>query len=1170
MTPSSRLLELLVRWQQHREQGQLLTPEELCWDSPELVLQLKQYIEALNLSASFLDQESIPSFPSAQPAETIDYDSVASLSSEQTFRNLPGYEILGELGRGGMGVVYKARQVGLNRVVALKMILVGAHAGAAELARFRTEAEAVARLKHPNIVQIHDIGERAGLPYFSLEYCEGGSLAKKLAGTPLPPLEAAKLVETLGRAVDAAHQKNIIHRDLKPHNVLLAEHDTPKITDFGLAKKLEKTLEASVGREAGEEAITRSGAVMGTPSYMAPEQASGKTNEIGPAADVYALGAILYECLTGRPPFKATTAVDTILQVLHDEPVPPARLNRKVPRDLDTICLKCLHKDTDRRYHTATDLADDLRRFQAGEPIIARPVGRFERAWRWARRKPALASLTAATIVLALGLLMGGISYLHDQAQRRAETEKQHALNEERLRSRLERAREIRAELHQMLDSTKGLNRLLNDPALWQSRIDAAGGELKEARSLQAAGPIDPSLQARIDELAEQLQQEQQHRQTALELEQAREERSTWIEGKFHSTGALKRYRQAFASAGMDVDKLALAEIAKRLKQSAIRRQLLSALDDFAYVVWEEKDMALHERLLQTARLADPDPLRDRLRDSKLWRSSAGAEQLAGEFLASAPRMAEMPAQSMSLLAVLLSDRRVIKERWLRQAQRRHPDDFWLAFNLGYTLAQAKKFAEAAGYYGAALAVRPLNAAAWNNLGSAFHDNKDLPAAIDAYKKALAIDKQHAIAWHNLGVNLRDSKEHAAAIDAFKNALAIDKQGAQTWSELGIALAHSNDLPGAIDAFKKAIAIDKHYAAAWNNLGLALHDSKDPPAAIEAYKKALAIDKQYAMAWNNLGITLRDSKDLPAAIDALRKALAIDKQHAMAWYNLGLALYDSKDVPAAIDAYKNALAIDNQYAAAWKRLGLALRQNKDLPAAIDAYKKALAIEKQNPFAYADFGLALRDQGEFAQAVESFGRALEHLPTAHPVRSAMLREQQECRRLLALEKRVAAALKGAKTRAGEEVELAEICQRYFQRYGDSTKLYAAAFGAEPKLAENVKTGHRYDAACAAALAAAGQGKDAAGLDAKERGRLRRQALTWLEADLVGWAKRLAEQPADAAALVKHLEHARIDPDLAGIRNQKALTAFDETERKEWQKLWAGIDQLLKRARAPSNK
>jgi serine/threonine protein kinase len=274
-----------------------------------------------------------------------------------------GYEILGELGRGGMGVVYRARQQSLGRLVALKMLLPNSGAGAEELARFRREAEAVAALRHANFVHIYDVGEQDGRPFFVLEFVDGGSLASRLATLPPPPGEAARLLETLARAMHRAHQSGIVHRDLKPANILLMADGTPKIADFGLAKKLDAP---------GSQ--TRTGAILGTPSYMAPEQAQGRTSDIGPASDVYALGAILYEALTGSPPFQAYSLLDLLYQVVHQPPLPPSRLRPDVPPDLERICLRCLEKDPAQRYASAADLAEDLHRHLAGQPIHERTL----------------------------------------------------------------------------------------------------------------------------------------------------------------------------------------------------------------------------------------------------------------------------------------------------------------------------------------------------------------------------------------------------------------------------------------------------------------------------------------------------------------------------------------------------------------------------------------------------------------------------------------------------------------------------------------------------------------------------------------------------------------------------------------------------------------------------
>ncbi len=355
-------------------------------------------------------------------------DNIATLRVAQTaavgrdMPQVPGYVILGELGRGGMGVVYKARQLNLNRICALKMILAGAHAGPEAAARFLSEAEAVARLEHPAIVQIHQLGDFDGQPYLELEYVNGGSLGDRSDGTPLPAGEAAELVELLARAIHYAHGLGIVHRDLKPSNILLTDDGRPKIADFGLAKLLDT-----------DSQITGSGLILGTPSYMAPEQASGEAKGTGPSADIYALGAILYAQLTGRPPFRAATIPETLRQVREEAPVPPCRLQPSLPRDVETITLKCLQKRPADRYVTAEALAEDLRRFRAREPILARPIPAWERGLKWARRRPWAAGMAAALLACVLCLLgLGAYSYRRIsrslEAEKLANTKAQEAL----------------------------------------------------------------------------------------------------------------------------------------------------------------------------------------------------------------------------------------------------------------------------------------------------------------------------------------------------------------------------------------------------------------------------------------------------------------------------------------------------------------------------------------------------------------------------------------------------------------------------------------------------------------------------------------------------------------------------------------------------------------------
>lgn len=417
-----------------------------------------------------------------------------------------GYEILGELGRGAMGVVYKARQTGLKRLVALKMILAAGRASKLELTRFQIEAEAVAKLDHPNIVKIYEIGRVDDLPFFSLEFVSGGTLAGRIKAAPATSRQAAILMRAIAEGMDFAHKRGIVHRDLKPANILLSAPDqtgedidfdqlpldrfSPKITDFGLAKTLE------------EDSIqTREGAIMGTPSYMAPEQALGKTSEVGPKSDIYGLGAILYDIVTGIPPFRGETVMDTIQQVIHREPVPPTRLNTKLPVDLGVICLKCLEKDPQRRYGSAGELAEDLRRYLDGEPIRARPTPWLEKAWKWARRKPAQAALALVLSVGTLGATVGGYFLAHHEKTRadenfrlkvQADTDKGIAIKQTKIAE--ENFRQALAAIEQLLTKV-GQNRLAHEPRMERTRRELLSQASKFLARFLNDHAEDPSLQ---------------------------------------------------------------------------------------------------------------------------------------------------------------------------------------------------------------------------------------------------------------------------------------------------------------------------------------------------------------------------------------------------------------------------------------------------------------------------------------------------------------------------------------------------------------------------------------------------------------------------------------------------------------------------------------------------
>lgn len=400
MTDETRLLDLIVEWEERRASGERVRPEELARDCPELIESLRERLCLLDaFDSAFASESALGNGMAGATDDDPPPHAVALLSPSEDRHAIPGFELLETLGFGGMGVVYKARQTALDRIVALKMILPHAAVREDGPQRLVREAKALATLRHPNIVQIYEVGRHRSRPFLVLEYVAGESLDAQLTARPWPPAKAARLSAVLARAVAAAHRQGVVHRDLKPHNVLITPEGEPKICDFGLARRLDV-----------DSRVTQTGVVAGTLGYLAPEQARHADGADRPAVDIHALGAILYELLTGRPPFMADNPWDVLQLVAEQDPVPPRQLQPKIPRDLETICLKCLAKQPQHRYATADELADDLERFLTHEPIRARPLSPAARLWRWCRRRPSAAALlavAAAAVIAIVGLTLG-------------------------------------------------------------------------------------------------------------------------------------------------------------------------------------------------------------------------------------------------------------------------------------------------------------------------------------------------------------------------------------------------------------------------------------------------------------------------------------------------------------------------------------------------------------------------------------------------------------------------------------------------------------------------------------------------------------------------------------------------------------------------------------------
>lgn len=676
------------------ESGQ--TVEQVCGDHPSLVPEVQRMWQR----ARAVEEQIEALFPYA------DIRGSASDASDPVLPQIPGYEVQSIVGYGGMGVVYKARHLSLNRTVAIKVPLAGAFATTSERQRHVREAQAVAALAHPNIITVHDVGDIDGRPYFTMEFIDGGNLSARVANTPQPAREAASLVATLADATDRAHQAGIIHRDLKPANILIASDGTPKITDFGLARRC-----------AGDATLTVAGFHFGTPSYMSPEQASGDTAAQSPSVDVYSLGAILYEMLTGRPPFRAESSAETIRQVLQDQPVPPSRLNPKVPRDLETACLACLRKEPHRRYRSAAALADDLRRFLRGEPIRARPVPPAEQLYHWARRRPAYATAIGACIVAMIATLGVAFWIQHIQSVRAAEA----TLREGRAREAIETAVSLADELRAKQRWIEARNVL-----------DNARSRVPEANSHELAESLDRSERCLFD---------------ASELDDIRRRYPDCSDEGYSYGPATEAYKRVFARIGLGAD-VPIEAAAHAVNSSPIRKELLVALDSAALVARVSHDRAALNRLLAIATMADPDPWRDRFRQPAAWFDRDALLRLSEEARSGTE---QPPPHQVVLVGVLLgwlgSNDKALDI--LRDAHGLDPLDFWVNLELGNALARAGRTAEASQYFRAAATIQPTNPGPWVSLGLNLNRAGLREEAAIAARRATELNPHILIAWRN-------------------------------------------------------------------------------------------------------------------------------------------------------------------------------------------------------------------------------------------------------------------------------------------------------------------------------------------------------------------------------------------------------------------------------------
>jgi serine/threonine protein kinase/tetratricopeptide (TPR) repeat protein len=1164
---------------------------EACGGDAALRRQVEALLRQHEQAGSFLERPAVEEAgtgayppnpdPDARSGSAGDEPALSGPIPEGPGSRVGPYKLLQKLGEGGMGAVWVAEQTEpVKRRVALKVIKPGLDS-AQLLRRFEAERQALALMDHSNIAKVLDAGTtEAGRPYFVMELVHGVPLTRYCDELHLPVRERLGLFVAVCQAVQHAHQKGVIHRDLKPSNVLVCMQDgrpVPKVIDFGVAKALHQRLTEGT-------LFTEFGAVVGTLEYMSPEQAEMSPLGVDTRADVYALGVLLYELLTGTTPLDRKrlggAALAEMLRIIKEEEPPkpstrltdakeslaglaalrrtePARLTKLVRGELDWIVMKCLEKDRNRRYETANGLARDLQRYLADEPVEACPPSAAYRLTKFARKHRNLLGTAAAFLAL---LLVGG-ALATWQAVRLARAGRDQAERErDRAVQQAKRNRDVHEALRQAAALREQARSAAGDLGRWAEARAMAG----RAEALLESGPAEPGLAEQVGALLRQLGEEEADRRMVATLDEIRLRQAEFWEGHADTQAAPRRYREAFRRYGLDPEALEVAEAAGRVGRSRIREELLAALDNWAWSTREGG--AGWARLRAVADAADDNGWRRALREARARKDGGRLRKLAADDAALAQPAPVLVLLSQALQAAGSSGEVVTL---LRQAQQRHPGDFWINHGLANALALMRppRIEEAVGYCRAAVALRPDRPEVRINLGVLLMAQGDRAGGAACFRRAVELDPKLAQAHFNLGGALSDQGDAVGAVACYHQAIALDPQYAPAHFSLGTALRKRGDLAGAAACFRRAIELDPGNAFAHYDLGNVLYRQGDLPGAAATFRKALALSPKDAKTHNHLGSVLQKQGDVAGAAACYRRAIECDPKYAMAHNNLGLVLAGQGESAGAVASFRRALELDPKYADAHVNLGGALQARGDLAGAAACYRRAIELDPQHTGAHCNLGHVLIGRGELAEALAAFqtGHELGARRPGWTYPSA--RWVGDAKRLLEREPQLPDLLSGRLKPAGnaERFEFARLCLCK-KRYATAARLLADAFAAEPNLADDLKAGHRYTAACCAALAGCGQGQGVPEAGGPERARWRRQALTWLRADLALRLGQLASgTPAGRAEGRRALRHWQQDTGLAGLRDAAALAALPADEQPACRQLWADVEALLATAR-----